>query len=194
MKKMMLAVSMMLMSASMSWANLTWNFDDGTAQGWVDQSGNAASVNGSNQIWTQVQDGGSGTAVLQISGLNQTIANTSAYAEMDSVLSNNPVFAYGAYRFELTTTAGTYVGSFACNSPNSISYTDKKFNLFTDLTASSGSPALAVGDTITGLTIAAWGYSFSVSADNVDLVVPEPATIGLLMLGGLFGIRRRNRA
>jgi hypothetical protein len=193
MKKMMLVGIVMLSAASMSWANLIWNFDDGTAQSWVNQNGNAAGVD-SNRIWTQVQNGGGGTAILEISGLNETIGNTSAYVEMDLSLNNNPAFPYAALRVEVVTNSGTYEGYFGDNSPNSVSYTDRQFNLFTDLAAAGESPALMVGDVVTGVRMAAFGFSYAIMADNIDLVVPEPATIGLIALGGLVGLRRRSRA
>ena len=50
---------------------------------------------------------------------------------------------------------------------------------------------MAVGDVVTGLNFHDWGYSFGMYADNI-MLVPEPASLALLLLGaGSLTFRRR---
>jgi hypothetical protein len=158
-------------------SGMSWTFDDDSMD-WYDQSG-AAPEYSNGAILTQVQNGKGGTAILGVD-LWQEIMTLNDYVELDAVVNNNPAFQYAAFRVIVTTINGEYYGYIGdgASHTDSVGYTNARFKLF-DLTPASGVPALAVGDIITSLKVAAWGYSFSMIVDNVDLVLsPSTATPG----------------
>jgi hypothetical protein len=69
-----------------------------------------------------------------------------------------------------------YLGDGGAHYDGVSGYTNAQFNLF-NLTPASGVPALTVGDVITSLKVMAWGYSFAITVDNVDLVLTAAVKI-----------------
>jgi len=183
-----------ILTAATSWGSMIWNFNDGTSQGWKDQSGGNAEIQnwgGSNAIFTQIQNGSGATGSLSVTGLSQIIGATSNYIQFSTLLNNNGAYPHSSYGITVTTTQGEYYYAMLGENNSSGTFIDLKLNLFTDLTKQGAAPTLAVGDTITSIKFSSYMFSCGMYADNISLVVPEPASLALLALGGCCLLRRR---
>lgn len=193
MKTMLMGMLVLLASASLAMGSLAWDFDDGTAQGWISVSnGGAAGVeadgSGGYQIYDHIEAGGGGNCGVQIIGLNEEVLSTEDYLELDTYISTPT--PYAAYRVDLTTAES--VGSYRYWIAGT-GGTDLAVDLF-NLELADGASALSVGDHVTGITVVVFGYSMNLTTDNVELVTtPEPTTMGLLGVGGLLTLLRRRK-
>jgi PKD repeat protein len=179
MKTALLTIIAILATASLTMAAMTsWNFNDGTAQGWYSQEAGVLSI-----------DGTPGNYYLTITGTAFTALTNQPMVDVNYVVGAGDYlkFDYKAAEYmnlqvDVFTTTDNYYAipqTFEWSLNNQIPFSSFGVN---------------PGNTITKLGFYGWAPAYwggrAISIDNIA-IVPEPASLGLLALGGLALVRRR---
>lgn len=184
MKTARLTILAILATASLTMAAMTsWNFDDGTAQGWYSQEAGVLSI-----------DGTPGDYYLTITGTAFTSATNQPMVAVNYMVGPTDYLKFDYKAAEYGALHAVIVKA-----------TDPTTPLYYDIPQTadwirnneillSAFVGLNAGDTISKIGFYAWAPGHwgprAISIDNIA-IIPEPASLALLALGGLALFRRR---
>jgi hypothetical protein len=183
MKTTLLTIIAILATASLTMAGMTsWNFDDGTAQGWYSSAAGTLSI-----------DGTPGSYYLTVTGDAFTSATNQPMVDLSYV-----VGAGDYLKFDYKAADYTALSVVVVTEPLSSYAIPQMYEWSLNNQIPFSSFGVNPGDTITKLGFYAYAPGYygtrAISIDNIAIVpVPEPASLGLLALSGLAMLLRRRR-
>jgi len=192
-------IAALVAGSSLYAGTITWDFNDGTTQGWQKLTGFEGQVSntGTNELQIVGSGGPGNQNIAGAVTLSATVGSTSDHLTFDYSMYNTTPGLFDGFEVWVFTSGDS--GYFYQNLPaTTTKQTNYQVNL-TSMTASVAGETLDVGDTITAIAFRVYVITpDAIYLDNVTLTtatVPEPATascLGLLAGGACLLRRVRN--